>query len=85
MHFDVLEHVPDMDQALRECWRILRPGGWMLFSCPFYEELESTIVRARLVDGALEHVLEPCYHGNPVDGGGALVFSQPGWDLWERV
>lgn len=85
MHFDVLEHVPDMDQALRECRRILRPGGWMLFSCPFYEELESTIVRARLVDGALEHVLEPCYHGNPVDGGGALVFSQPGWDLWDRV
>lgn len=85
MHFDVLEHVPDMDKALRQCWRVLRPGGWMLFSCPFYEALETTIVRARLVNGELCHDLAPCFHGNPVDGGGALVFSQPGWDLWGRV
>lgn len=85
LHFDVLEHVPDMDQALRQCWRVLRPGGWMVFSCPFYEALDTTIVRARLGEGGIEHLLEPCFHGNPVDGGGALVFSQPGWDLWARV
>jgi len=29
--------------------------------------------------------LPPCYHGNPVDGDGALVFTQFGWDLLEMI
>lgn len=85
MHFDVLEHVPDAAQALAECHRILRPGGWLFFTCPFYEGLERTIVRARMVDGAIEHRLQPCYHSNPVDRAGALVYIQPGWDLLAQI
>jgi SAM-dependent methyltransferase len=30
--FQVLEHVWDVDWYLRECCRILRPGGWLLLS-----------------------------------------------------
>lgn len=85
MHFDVLEHVPDPSMALGECHRILRPGGWLLFSTPFYEDLDESIVRATIHDGVLRHVLEPAYHGNPVDGGGALVFTQFGWDLLAMI
>ncbi len=32
--FDVIEHVPDDGAALREAWRVLTPGGWLLISTP---------------------------------------------------
>ena len=31
---EVLEHVPDQDGALREIWRVLKPGGKFLLFCP---------------------------------------------------
>lgn len=85
MHFDVLEHVPDPGAALAQCYRMLRPGGWLLFSCPFYHGLDRSIIRARTQGDQLIHILEPCYHGNPVDGKGALVFTHPGWDILEAL
>lgn len=30
--FQVLEHVWNLDWYLSECWRILKPGGWLLLS-----------------------------------------------------
>jgi ubiquinone/menaquinone biosynthesis C-methylase UbiE len=32
--FDLLEHVPDDRQAVREAFRVLRPGGALLVSTP---------------------------------------------------
>lgn len=84
MHFDVLEHVPDLARALEECWRVLRPGGSMLFTLPFYPGLEKHRVRAVLTDGEVHHLLPPAYHGNPV-GDGALVFIHPGWQLLDDL
>lgn len=37
--FDVLEHVPEEREALAECYRVLRPGGWMFLSGPAYQFL----------------------------------------------
>lgn len=84
MHFDVLEHVPDHRQALRECHRALRDGGYMLFTLPFYDQMERHLVRARVTDGQVEHILPPAFHGNPV-GDGALVFMHPGRELLDDL
>jgi 2-polyprenyl-3-methyl-5-hydroxy-6-metoxy-1,4-benzoquinol methylase len=32
--FDVLEHLPDPDRALRQCHRLLRPGGHLFLTTP---------------------------------------------------
>lgn len=80
LHADVLEHVPDMRRALVECHRVLAPRGTMLFTCPLMNR-QAHFVRAVVTDGQLRHFAPPCFHGNPVDAQGALVYTEPGWQL----
>jgi len=82
---EVLEHVPDLDAALLDTARILRPGGQLIATFPFHFNAEGTMVRARLTADGVEHLQPPEYHGNPVDPeGGSLVFQIPGWDILDR-
>jgi hypothetical protein len=82
--FEVLEHVPDYRTALRECARVLKPGGTMLVSVPFHLG-ERTTVRARVGPGGIEHLLPPEYHGDPLVSGDCLCFYHFGWDFIDAL
>ncbi|MCD4747885.1 MAG: glycoside hydrolase family 99-like domain-containing protein [Thermoanaerobaculales bacterium] len=83
---DVLEHVFDLDQVLREIARTLKPGGAHIFTTPMVNKVRPTAQRAkREADGTVTHLAEPEYHGNPVDPGGSLVTWYFGFDLADRI
>lgn len=84
-HNDVLEHVYDTRAALRECRRVLRAGGVLLFTCPFLMYRTDIATRAtEQADGTVVHHETPEYHGDPVRAEGALTFHHFGWQLLQE-
>ncbi len=83
---DVFEHIPDYRAAFKECARVLIPGGRLVFTIPFNSSLGKTQVRAlRSADGAIEHLLPPEVHGNPISGDGSLCYQNFGWDVLDTL
>jgi len=83
--FDVLEHVPDYRRALREFHRVLVSGGQLVLSVPFSYQ-QQTVVRAVVGDrGAVQHLLPPCFHGDPLAAGGVLSYYDFGFDLVDEL
>ena len=86
VHNDVLEHVFDYRKALAELWRVLRKGGSLIFTCPFFFMLDRELQKARiLTDGSVEYLMEPEYHGDPINPKGALTFYHYGWGLLDDL
>lgn len=87
LSFDILEHVVNLDAALSEMHRILKPGGRLFVTAPTNLNAAETLTRASVnKEGIIEHYEEPEYHGNPVDpSGGSLCFRHFGWDLLGKL
>jgi SAM-dependent methyltransferase len=79
---DVFEHVADPVRAFRECARVLKPGGIMFATFPFFSDMRRSRTRARLGSGGVEHLQPAEYHGDPTSSSGALVFTDFGGDVF---
>jgi SAM-dependent methyltransferase len=82
VHRDVYEHIPSIDDALREAKRVLSPGGLMVFTMPLYDR-SVTRIRCTINDGLITHHHPPNYHGNPLNAGGSLVWTDAGFDFFD--
>lgn len=79
---DVFEHVSEPLEAFRECARVLRRGGMLLFTVPFDAASAASKVRATVdAGGNVRHLLPAVYHGDPQSAEGSLVYTDFGWDL----
>ena len=81
---ETLEHVPDIDAALGEIGRVLKPGGVHLFTVPVIWDRET---RARSVvdgDGGRRPLLADSFHGR-TPSPDRLVFREYGGDVLARL
>lgn len=60
---DVLEHVPNVQRALTEIRRILKPNGMHIFSVPVIWNKPRSRKRAEIRNGTLVHHLPASHHG----------------------
>lgn len=81
---ETLEHVPDLDRALSEIARVLRPDGWHICTVPLRRELERSYRRARPVEGASPELLTESV-SHPGGDWGYFVYNELGQDFAARM
>lgn len=81
---DVLEHVSDYQRALTEFRRVLRPGGALVLTVPFYSDHADNLLLARVENNAVTYLQPPEFHGDPLSGG-VLCFHHFGWALLTQM
>lgn len=82
---DVFEHIPDYEKAFQECARVLKMDGKMMWSVPFIPGSAKNVIRARVKNQEIVHVMPPEYHGNPLSNQGVLCFQYFGWEMLDQI
>ncbi|MEE9190752.1 MAG: class I SAM-dependent methyltransferase [Candidatus Neomarinimicrobiota bacterium] len=90
IHTSVLEHIRKPKLALKEQYRVLKPGGILLFEVPLVDPWNSAIrtnsvIRVDTAFNADKFILDPVYHGDPQRKKGALVYTDWGLDIIEEL
>jgi SAM-dependent methyltransferase len=85
---ELFEHIYDLDKALREISRVLRPKGLLLATFPMAFGQKESIVKAHYnhETGETKLLVEAEFHSDclrPDDG--ALVYRIPGWELIDQL
>jgi SAM-dependent methyltransferase len=83
IHSEVFEHVPDDRAGFREVHRVLKQGGATLFTVPVFDR-DTTLERARIANGHIEHLQPPEYHNDQLRGS-VLAFRDYGRDVIDRL
>jgi 2-polyprenyl-3-methyl-5-hydroxy-6-metoxy-1,4-benzoquinol methylase len=78
---EVFEHVAQPELGFKEIYRILKPGGYHIFTVPYHKGTHKSLTRAVLEDYEIKHLLSPVYHGSPSEPMETLVFTDFGEDL----
>lgn len=82
---DILEHVRKPMKAFAEIFRVLKPGGYHVFTVPLQEPLATKTVARVDTSGEEDiHILPEHYHGNG-KGGRSLVYTDFGKDITDML
>jgi len=57
----------------------------MMWSVPFIPGSADNVIRAKMENGEITHLMPPEYHGDPLSSQGVLCFQYFGWEMLDQI